>query len=238
MNGVSAMIIGVMGASGGIGQRVVREAVGRGHRVSGFARDPAAAKATRPDIVWKAIDLLDADSVRGAIGGLDVLISLYQPGNAAKDFKDSLSRAIADPSVYVTVAKALLSALEAYPRTRLIVVGGAGSLEIRPGVTPADSADLRQMLERVGLPPDYEVAVRGHRDALNVYRQSNRLWTYFSPAAQIYAGERTGRFRLGGDQLIVDADGRSRISFEDAAIALIDEIEVPRHIQRRFTVGY
>ena len=232
------MIIGVMGASGGIGQRVVREAVGRGHQVIGFSRDPAAAKATGPDIVWKAIDLLDADSVRGAIGGLDVLISLYQPGNAAKDFKDSLSRAIADPSVYVTVAKALLSALEAYPRTRLIVVGGAGSLEIRPGVTPADSADLRQMLERVVLPPDYEVAVRGHRDALNVYRQSNRLWTYFSPAAQIYAGERTGRFRLGGDQLIVDADGRSRISFEDAAIALIDEIEVPRHIQRRFTVGY
>jgi len=232
------MIIGVMGASGGIGQRVVREAVGRGHQVIGFSREPAAAKATGPDIVWKAIDLLDADSVRGAIGGLDVLISLYQPGNAAKDFKDSLSRAIADPSVYVTVAKTLLSALVAYPRTRLIVVGGAGSLEIRPGVTPADSADLRQMLERVGLPPDYEVAVRGHRDALNVYRQSNRLWTYFSPAAQIYAGERTGRFRLGGDQLIVDADGRSRISFEDAAIALIDEVEFPRHIQRRFTVGY
>src|SRR5260370_39275543 len=109
MNGVSAMIIGVMGASGGIGQRVVREAVGRGHQVIGFSRDPAAGKATGPDIVWKAIDLLDADSVRGAIGGLDVLISLYPPGHAAQDFQDSLSRAIADPSVYLTVPKALLS---------------------------------------------------------------------------------------------------------------------------------
>lgn len=90
----------------------------------------------------------------------------------------------------------------------------------------------------MGLPGDYEAAVRGHRDALNVYRMSNRLWTYFSPAGSIYAGERTGRFRLGGDQLLVDANGRSRISFEDAAVALIDEAELPRHIQRRFTIGY
>jgi uncharacterized protein len=169
------------------------------------------------------------------IDGLDVLISLYQPGNAAKDFNDTVARSIADPSVYVTAAKALLSALEDYPRTRLIVVGGAGSLEVRPGIVPADTpAELRQTLERLGLPADYEVAVRGHRDALNVYR----LWTYLSPAAEIYAGERTGRFRLGGDQLVVDAEGRSRISFEDAAIAVIDEAELPRHIQRRFTIGY
>src|SRR5258708_3304894 len=98
------MIIGVMGASGGIGQRVVREAVGRGHQVIGFSRDPAVAKATGPDIVWKAIDLLDADSVRGAIGGLDVLTSLYQPGNAAMCFNESLSTAIAVPSVCVTAA--------------------------------------------------------------------------------------------------------------------------------------
>jgi uncharacterized protein len=173
------------------------------------------------------------------IDGLDVLISLYQPGNAAKDFNDTVARSIADPSVYVTAAKALLSALEDYPRTRLIVVGGAGSLEVRPGIVPADTpAELRQTLERLGLPADYEVAVRGHRDALNVYRLSNRLWTYLSPAAEIYAGERTGRFRLGGDQLVVDAEGRSRISFEDAAIAVIDEAELPRHIQRRFTIGY
>ena len=234
------MIIGIIGATGGIGQRLVREAVGRGHQVIGFTRDPATAKAKGADIVWKAIDILDADSVRGAIGGLDVLISLYQPGNAANDAEDAVSRAIADPSVYVTAAKALLSALEAHPRTRLIVVGGAGTLEIRPGVTPAESAsaDLRKMLDRIGLPGDYEVAVRGHFNAFNVYRLSNRLWTYFSPPALIYAGERTGRFRLGGDQMVFDAEGRARISFEDAAIALIDEAEVPRHIQRRFTAGY
>ena len=80
--------------------------------------------------------------------------------------------------------------------------------------------------------------MRGHGDALNVLRTSNRLWTYFSPAIEIAPGERTGRFRIGGDQPVMDADGRSRISAEDAAIALIDEAELPRFVQRRFTIGY
>ncbi|MER5876186.1 hypothetical protein ABT119_09690 [Streptomyces sp. NPDC001910] len=80
--------------------------------------------------------------------------------------------------------------------------------------------------------------VRGHRDALNVLRTSNRLWIYFSPAGDIAPGERTGRFRLGGDQPVLDADGSSRISAEDAAVALVDEAELPRFVQRRFTIGY
>ncbi|HXO97856.1 MAG TPA: hypothetical protein VN857_14815 [Chthoniobacterales bacterium] len=106
-------------------------------------------------------------------------------------------------------------------------------------MTRADSPDaLRASLKQLGLPESYEVAVRGHRDALNVYRTSNRLWTYLSPAEQIYPGERTGRFRLGGDQPVTDANGESRISFEDFAVALIDEVELPHHVQRRFTVGY
>jgi uncharacterized protein len=104
------MDIGIIGATGNIGQRVVREALGRDHRVTGFTRDPAKLEGADPDISWKAIDVLDAGSVRRVIGGLDVLISLYQPGNAAKDFGASVARAIADPSVYVTAAKALLSA--------------------------------------------------------------------------------------------------------------------------------
>ncbi|WP_442895730.1 NAD(P)H-binding protein [Bradyrhizobium sp. AZCC 2262] len=99
------MDIGIIGATGNIGQRVVREAHGRDHRVTGFTRDPAKLQGADPDISWKAIDVLDAGSVRRVIGGLDVLISLYQPGNAAKDFGASVARAIADPSVYVTRRK-------------------------------------------------------------------------------------------------------------------------------------
>jgi putative NADH-flavin reductase len=233
------MHIGIIGASGNIGQRVVREALCRGHHVIGFTRDATKVETSDECMTWKAVDVLDADSVRSAIGGLDVLISLYQPGNASKDLDDAVARAVADPSVYATAAKALLAGLNEHPRTRLIVVGGAGSLEIRPGVTLADAPDeLHDTLERLGIPADYEAAVRGHRDALNIYRLSNRLWTYLSPAGNIYPGERTARFRLGGDQPVLDVEGRSRISFEDAAVALIDEAELPRHVQRRFTIGY
>jgi putative NADH-flavin reductase len=231
--------IGIIGATGNIGQRVVAEALRRGHRVTAFTRSELHITKVGDDVAWKVVDVLDSSSISGVIGGLDVLISSYKPGNASKDLNDTLEQSIRNPTVYVTAAKSLLKALEKYSRLRLIVVGGAGSLEVKPGLTQADSPDdLRASLKELGLPESYEVAVRGHRDALNTYRVSNRLWTYASPAAQIYAGERTGRFRLSGDQPVVDANGRSRISFEDFAVALIDEAELPRHVQRRFTIGY
>ncbi|MGW1774853.1 NAD(P)-dependent oxidoreductase [Streptomyces sp. NPDC002104] len=233
------MHIGVIGATGGIGSRVVTEALGRGHHVTAFSRDATRIDEDRKNVVWKSVDVLDADGIAAAIPGLDVLISGFQPGNAAKDIADTVARSIADPTVYATAARALLKALESHPRTRLIVVGGAGSLEIEPGVVRADSDELLyQALDEIGLPREYAAAVRGHRDALNVLRTSNRLWTYFSPAEDIAPGERTGRFRIGGDQPVLDADGRSRISMEDAAVALVDEAELPHFVQRRFTIGY
>ncbi|WP_280378106.1 NAD(P)-dependent oxidoreductase [Nocardia wallacei] len=233
------MFIGVIGASGNIGQRVVTEALSRGHHVKAFTRGAARSAASHPNLVWASLDIFDSAAVAAQLPGLDVLVSCYQPGNAAQDFDDTVTRSIADPTVYATAALSLLQALGTHPRTRLIVVGGAGSLELEPGRVGADDdAQLRQDLEQLGLPPDYAVAVRGHRDALNVLRTSNRRWTYFSPAEQIGPGERTGRFRIGEDQRVVDADGHSRISIEDAAVALLDEAELPRFVQRRFTVGY
>ncbi|GEN07340.1 hypothetical protein MFU01_23770 [Myxococcus fulvus] len=233
------MNIGIIGATGNIGQRVLTEALSRGHHVTAFTRDPSRIPEDRRAVSWRQVDVLDAGSLVGALSGLDVLISLFQPGNAARDLNDTLERSISHPEVYAMAARALLNALGTHPRTRLIVVGGAGSLERSPGVTLADSPEaLRAGLKALGLPEAYEVAVRGHRDALNVLRLSNRFWTYLSPAEHIYPGERTGRFRLGGDQPVVDAQGRSHISFEDCAVALIDEAELPRHVQRRFTLGY
>ncbi|MGW2869445.1 NAD(P)-dependent oxidoreductase [Kitasatospora sp. NPDC001225] len=233
------MHIGVIGATGGIGSRVVTEALQRGHLVSAFGRDTSQIKETRENITWADVDVLDAASIAAVLPGLDVLISGFQPGNAAKDFADTVRRSIADPTVYATAARALLTALESHPRTRLIVIGGAGSLEVEPGVVRADRDELiHESLDALGLPREYAAAVRGHRDALTVLRTSNRLWTYFSPAEDIAPGERTGRFRTGGDQSVLDADGRSRISVEDAAVALVDEAELPRFVQRRFTVGY
>ncbi|MGW2631531.1 NAD(P)-dependent oxidoreductase [Streptomyces chattanoogensis] len=235
------MHIGVIGATGTIGSRVVGEALERGHHVRAFSRNAAQAQRDehRDNITWASVDALDPASIAGVLPGLDVLISGFQPGNAAKDFADTVRRSIADPTLYATAARALLKALESHPRTRLIVIGGAGSLEIEPGVVRADSDELlHAALDQLGLPREYAAAVRGHRDALDVLRTSNRLWTYFSPAEEIAPGERTGRFRVGGDQPVLDAEGRSRISVEDAAVALIDEAELPRFVQRRFTIGY
>ncbi|MFD5873544.1 NAD(P)-dependent oxidoreductase [Streptomyces sp. NPDC060322] len=235
------MHIGVIGATGTIGSRVVTEALGRGHRVTAFSRDASRAKAddTRENLTWASVDILDPAGVAAVLPGLDVLISGFQPGNAAEDLADTVRRSVADPTVYATAARSLLTALGSHPRTRLIVIGGAGSLEIEPGVVLADCDELLHAgLDELGLPRAYAAAVRGHRDALNVLRTSNRLWTYFSPAGDIAPGERTGRFRTGGDQPVLDADGRSRISAEDAAVALIDEVELPRFVQRRFTIGY
>ena len=233
------MQIGVIGASGTIGSRVVSEALSRGHHVTAFSRDASRIQDSRENITWENLDVTDAEGITAVLPDLDVLISGFGPGNSARDPADAIARATADPKVYVRAATALLAALDSHPRTRLIIIGGAASLEVRPGLVFTDSGELiDQALDQFGLPREYAAAMRGHGDALNVFRTSNRLWTYFSPAVEIAPGERTGRFRIGGDQPVMDADGRSHISAEDAAIALIDEAELPRFVQRRFTIGY
>ena len=224
------MRIGIIGATGNIGSRVLTEALGRGHDVVAFTRRGADRRPAQEGVEWRDLDIFDAQGVTRAIQRLDVLVSSFHPGNA---------EAIADPMAYVRAAEVLLKALESRPATRVIVVGGAASLEIAPGqTTDDDDATLRQVLRGLGVPEDYAVAVKGHRVALDTLRASNRRWTYASPSADIRAGERTGRFRVGSDQLLIDGDGQSRISYEDFAAAILDEIEWPRHIQRRFTVGY
>ena len=233
------MQIGVIGATGTIGGRVVSEALNRGHHVTAFSRDASQVQDSRQNITWKTVDVTEVESVAAALPGLDVLISGFGPGNTASDPADAVARAIADPKIYVRAATALLTALAGHPRTRLIVIGGAASLEVEPGLVWQDSPELiHAALDQLGLPRQFEAAMHGHRDALNLLRTSNRLWTYFSPAVDTEPGERTGRFRIGGDQPVTDSDGRSRVSAEDAAVALIDEAELPRFVQRRFTIGY
>ena len=113
---------------------------------------------------------------------------------------------------------------------RLLFVGGAGSLEVKPGV---------QSVDLPGFPTEYKQGALATREALNILRQETSLdWSFLSPSADLSPGQRTGKFRLGTDLLLTDAKGESRISVEDYAIAMIDEMEKPKHIRRRFTVGY
>ena len=229
------MRIGIIGASGNIGSRIHAEATSRRHDVTAFTRSGAAGKGAS----WRDLDVFDLDALSAAVASVDVIVSAYHPGNSARDMSDALQQAIADPTAYARVARNLVKAMERRTATRAIVIGGAANLEIAPGVTTDDDDEsLRQIFRRIGVPEAYAEAAKGHREALNVLRLSNRRWTYVSPSAEIYAGELTGNFRVGGDQLLIDVDGRSHISYEDFAFAIVDEIEKPRHIQRRFTVGY
>lgn len=228
------MDIGVFGATGTIGQRIVAEALRRGHRVTAFTRDALRIPAETHPAKWVVADVVDSNSIAQAIDGLDVVVNAI---NTGKDVPDMIANADALPAA----ARALLRALAQHPAARLIVVGGGASLEIRPGVQAIDIDGFADHLsEMLGVPPEYVAVMLAHREALSIYRLSDRNWTYLSPSAvRIVPGERTGRFRIGGDQLLLAADGTiNDMSAEDLAVALIDEAEMPRHVQRRFTVAY
>ncbi|MGW5383821.1 NAD(P)-dependent oxidoreductase [Nocardia sp. NPDC003963] len=225
------MHIGVFGATGVIGSRVVEEAGRRGHPVRAFTTDASRVPRDPGDVDWRIADWRDPDSIAGALIGLDIVVSAV---NAGHGIEETITRA-AD---FVTGAHAMVTALARHPATRVLVVGGAGSLEVAPGRQLVDEPGFAEQLPaNLGVPREYHRVVAALRDALNVYRVSNRLWTYVSPSSgRIEPGERTGRFRIGGDQLL-DTGGRD-ISAEDLAVALLDEAELPRFVQRRFTVGY
>lgn len=223
------MDIGVFGASGVIGSRVVEEARRRGHTVRAFASDAARFPAAREGVSWQVADWRNADSVAEAIAGLDVVVSAVNAGHGIED-------TIAKADDFVVGARAMVRAMTRHPALRLIAVGGGGSLEVAPGMQLVDQPGFAEGLpENLGVPVEYHRVISALREALNVYRLSDRQWTYLSPSSgRIDPGVRTGRYRLGGDQLLAaDTD----ISAEDLAVALIDEAENSRFVQRRFTVA-
>lgn len=220
---------GVFGASGVIGSRVVQEARRRGHAVRAFAGDAARIPADRTGVVWEVADWRDADSVADAIAGLDVVVSAVNAGHGIED-------TIAKANDFVVGARAMVAAMTRHPEIRVIAVGGGGSLEVAPGLQLVDQPGFAEGLpENLGVPVEYHRVILALREALNVYRLSDRRWTYLSPSSgRIDPGARTGRYRVGGDQLL---DAEADISAEDLAVALVDEAEAGRFVQRRFTVA-
>jgi uncharacterized protein len=212
----------LFGASGMIGQRVLREALDRGHEVTAVARDTSKLTRTDPKSTVTSGDVTDPGSVAKLAAGADVVISAISTRAPGGDPEAALA-AVAD-----SLIRGLRSLAPDAPR--LIIVGGAGSLEVAPGVRLVDTPEF---------PAAYKSESLAHAGLLGVFRGVTDLeWTYLSPAAEIAPGERTGTFRLGDDELVVDAAGESRISAEDYAVALVDEAETPKHVGRRFTVGY
>ncbi|HEX4607422.1 MAG TPA: NAD(P)-dependent oxidoreductase [Urbifossiella sp.] len=212
------MKILLIGGSGIIGQRILAEAVRRGHVVTTVTRDPSKI-LTRPGVTAVRGNVLDPSSLATTAVGHEVVVSAFGPGGGQP------------ATAVVDAVRAQIAGLTAARVKRLIVVGGAGSLEVAPGVQVVDTPEFPTAWKGIAL---------AHRDALEVYRAEGGglEWTYLSPPALIEPGERTGRYRTGGDQLLMDEAGQSRISAEDYAVALLDEAEVPAHVRQRFTVAY
>lgn len=215
------MKIVLFGATGHVGQRIVREALERGHDVVGVVRDPARSQAPDPRVRLVQGDATDPASVARVARGPDAVVSSVSPRPGTTGTAPSLS----------DVARGLIAGLREAGVKRLLVVGGAGSLEVAPGVA---------LMDAPGFPEEYRAEAEQGRESLAVYRaEAEGLdWTFLSPAVVIQPGERTGAYRTTVDQLLADEQGNSVISYEDYAVALLDELENPRHVGRRFGVAY
>jgi uncharacterized protein len=208
------MNVVVYGATGNSGSEIVKELLARGHKVTGVARKVDSLK-DKP-VTAKTDDLSNVDKIAAIIKGADAVVSAYQP---PADNTDAL----------VDVTKREIEAVKKAGGPRLVVVGGAGLLEIAPGTT---------LIKSGYLPAEYLPIATSHENALGVLRASDIDWTYLSPGAYFVPGERTGKYRLGTKELVSDAKGESKISFADYAIAIVDELEKPAHRKASFSVGY
>ncbi len=212
------MKIALIGATGFIGSGLLAEALSRGHSVTALVSRPERL-APQAGLKVEGVDVLDQQQLAAKLEGHDAVISAFS-GHAQEDVRGYYGRG----------ADAIIGAAKQARVPRLLVVGGAGSLEVAPGVQAVDTPQF---------PEQWKASALGARDTLEKLRKEQALeWTFLSPAAMIQPGERTGKFRLGGDQMLTDAEGNSRISVQDYAVAMIDELEQPAHSRKRFTVAY
>lgn len=211
----------LIGASGFVGTAILNELLARGHRVTAVVRNPGKIGIRSPSLTVVQADVTDTSALVAACKGRDAVISAYNPGWT-------------NPNIYEETLRNYPLILEAVRQSgvrRLLCVGGAGTLFCAPGLRVVDS----------GVIPD---AIMGGVRSLGEFYLNTLMnekeidWIFFSPAGTLEPGKRTGKFRLGKDDLIVDENGNSHISVEDYAVAMVDELEMPQHHYERFTIGY
>ena len=213
--------IALIGASGFVGSALLKESLKRGHSVTAIVRHPEKITLNDPNLQIIQGDVLSEQSITDVIKGVDVVISAYNPGWTNPNISQETTAAY--QSIISCVKKAKIP--------RLLIVGGAGSLYVAPE---------KRVMDTGVIPESYLPAVESLANVLyDLQKNEKELdWAYFSPAGNIEPGERTGKFRLGKDQLMVDKDGKSNISVEDYAVAMLDEVDSPVHHRERFTIGY
>jgi uncharacterized protein len=213
------MKIALIGATGFVGSAILQEALSRGHDVTAIVRHPEKLQP-HAKLHPQKCDVYNADEVARLVTGHDAVISAFSPSKTDPEIREK----------HVQGIKTMLAAMKQAGIKRLLVVGGAGSLEVKPGLRVIDTPDF---------PEQWKGTARATADLLQLLRREHDIeWTCLSPSAILQPGMRTGTFRLGMDQLLVDANGQSRISTQDYAVAMINEVERPAHIRQRFTVGY
>lgn len=212
------MKIIVLGARGDVGSRVVAEALSRGHEVTAVVRNKAQIDELPPAVTARVADAGRTEDLARLMAGQDLAISALRPPDGQEDTLVPLTRSVLDAA--------------ARSRLRVLVVGGAASLKV-PGRNGAT------VLTAPGFLPEPVLPIA--RACFAQYRlclaETRADWSYLCPPAMLSPGKRTGRYRIGSDVLLVDAEGESRISMEDFAVALLDEAETPKHKGARFTVA-
>ena len=211
----------LIGASGFVGSALLNEALNRGFEVTAVVRHPEKIKIQNENLIIKKADVSSLDEVAEVCKGADAVISAFNPGWDNPDIYDETIK------VYLTI----MDGVKKSGVSRFLMVGGAGSLFIVPGIRLVDSGEVPEKL----LP-----GVKALSDFYFHFLKKEKEidWVFFSPAADMAPGVRTGRYRLGKDDMVVDIAGNSHISVQDYAAAMIDEFEKPAHHQERFTIGY
>jgi uncharacterized protein len=217
----AAVKIVLFGATGNVGRRIAKEALDRGYEVVGVVRDPAHTQSPDPRLELVEGDATDPASVRRVSQGADVVVSAISPR--------PVSNGMPAPSL-TSAARALIAGSHQAGVHRLVVVGGSSTLEVSPGVRLMDTA---------ALPEEFRPEALEHADALAVFRAEggDLDWAVLRPAANFHPGERTASYRTTDDELPVDREGQSQVSFEDYAVALVDELGQPKHHREAYGVG-
>jgi len=212
--------VALIGASGYVGSAVLNELLHRGYKLLALVRHPEKITIKNEHLEVKRCDVLDEASLENAISGIDIVVSAYNAGWTNPNLYDE----------FMNGAKHIISACKKANIQQLFVIGGAGSLYISPGLQGVDAP---------GFPAEWKPGALAARDFLKLLKSDHKLnWTFLSPSINMFPGPRTGKYRTGLDEPVMNAEGKSEISVQDLSVAVADELENKKFTGKRFTVGY